>query len=452
MKAQMKTTAAGIAIAAALMTSTARAADLPADWYRLPEDRALMAAERASGASAADATRVQNGLGKTFDANSEALEKMPAAPASRAPDDRPKDWMPWHLEYFTTDLAVTAQGLLGVMTIKGTPAVQAFWRRQGVKPPLPTESPGVRLVALEGPGEGTPADAEPVIRAALASGKIRDEAAFRENVERLNSQLQALAESLDGSRGSAWWVSGFRIDFSVEASGKISFVTVGADLRLRFEWKRLMRATPASPAAVATLRDPALAPIASGLRTLAGTLREDLERAAEDEKLTAAGFKAYSFRVGFGVTAKGDVGVAKGSTTVIGHLQFARDVKKPVVYPRFAAEASDESPLLVIESRPEAGHLDFARKAGVEVRTLAALGASPEQAIYRVDRSRFRRGLEKAMRMGAFFAKPAQASSKRKWKVHTLKAGLDISVVGDLGFAALGGVAATDFGFYNQRF
>src|SRR3990167_412076 len=139
------------ALAVCIDTGTARASAVPQDWVVLPEDAGttgMMTVARDEKPSDEEVGRIPSMNGEAID----GLKVTPAALASHG--DRPKDWTPWHLEYFTTDLAVTVQGLIGVLTIKGTPSVQAFWRRQGQKPPLPTAASvevNSEFFALEGP-------------------------------------------------------------------------------------------------------------------------------------------------------------------------------------------------------------------------------------------------------------------------------------------------------------
>jgi len=120
------------ALAAGIGAGTARASAVPQDWVVLPEDAPVLGATAASVRPKRGEEPSDEQVGRILTMNGEALDGLKAAPAALATrGDRPKDWTPWHLEYFTTDLAVTAQGLIGVLTIKGTPSVQAFWRRQG---------------------------------------------------------------------------------------------------------------------------------------------------------------------------------------------------------------------------------------------------------------------------------------------------------------------------------
>jgi|GEM_PF-3007326 len=423
---------------------------LPLDWVTLPEDADPNAPADKAVVGLYDTALV---LERIFDLNAAVLDGLPeVSPESKEAarnHPRPKDWTPWHLEVFSTDLAVTGRGLIGVLTVKGTAAVQAFWRKQGVKPI--TKPAGLNderdefgtgaelaLGTSDTPTE-VAASIEPLIRAALAGGKIKDEKTFRASLVSTALDLHSIVQSLEANAGSQWWASGFRFELSVAASGKVSvFRSAGADVRFRLEWRRIMKA---GKQAVSTpVMTSEVARFGENLKAFATALELDLE-AISGNALEKKGFRAHTFRVGIGATASGSIGIGKDSASTFGHINFSRAAKKPVVYPH--RKIAGEGSILLIQSRPSEKHLEFARANQIEV---------VEQVAYRVDRERMRKGLRKALRIGAFFAERGAVPQSKGWHIYEMKTGFDTSVVGDVGLAKLGGLAAFDIGFYNENF
>ena len=249
---------------------------LPHDWYQLPED--VSSPERLSikEDTSEDPGKLAPVIEKIFDTTGKSVDRA-----------IPPQQTPWHLEYFTTDLSVTAQGLLGLLTLKGTPAIQAFWRHQAAPPAQSLDTSYDGMVTQFQAGDNP---VEPLIQAVLATGKFKKPGLLRRHLQDAATQFQAFVEVLEHSSGSSWWVSGFRVDLLVDASGTLLPVgtTVGGDLRLRFEWKRSLTMYPVSRS---------VSPDQVSLRQFVSSMEhslEDVSAEASDPK----GFEAYTFRVG----------------------------------------------------------------------------------------------------------------------------------------------------------
>jgi hypothetical protein len=343
---------------------------------------------------------------------------------------------PWRLSAVMTDLTISASGWLGFLVQKGSPAVTTIWRKQYSGSPPAVSSPAA-LVADEtipaadlqvGP-ESTPGDIErdlePSVQALLATGTIKGETNLRRNLLAAAQDFQNTTILLASVKPKGqWWVSRFRLDFVVDVSGNVTpAVGIGAEARVRFEWHRLRpKASPAPTpkTLVAFSRTPGLA---ENLVGFAGNLADDLSEIADGSAVSAKGFRAYTYRVGLGISAKGNVGVAKAAGTLTGHLYFSRDVTKPVVHPK-----------------PSEG--------GATMNLISDAGP---QNVIPIDRQAFRRGLRKALRIGRFFARHAD-KARGKWKIHELRTAFDLSFGGKTGVVTVGGVAATEISFYNLKF
>ena len=144
------------------------------------------------------------------------------------------------------------------------------------------------------------------------------------------------------------------------------------------------------------------------------------------------------------MSAGGTIGIAKGSATVLGHLNFTRDVKKPVVHRLL--DTADTGSILLIEDLPPKQHLQYAQTQGIPFHNQL------NQAVYEVPIKSIKNGLKKAIRLGGFFGKHSSRQVKEGWRVYELKAGFDFSISGKLALVGIVGLATTEISFYNQNF
>ncbi|MBI3556953.1 MAG: hypothetical protein HY074_11875 [Deltaproteobacteria bacterium] len=426
---------------------------VPENWYSLPEDSGLRINEAVSTEGKALKPREKEAaltklLDNIFEANGEALDQLGTTLDNATPDPRrPKDWTAWHAEYFATDLSISASGLLGALTWKGSPSVQVFWRRQNearkpavpALPPEKTEVPSLNITSDMPEGQIS-AQLEPAIRAMVAGGKINDENALRKNLTAAAENFQAVVAGLEKDPGFQWWVSRFRLDVTIDVSGKVNpFLGMGAETKFRFDWARIQ----AKQGAVTRQRKLAAADarVKSNLEEFVRATAADLEAITASGKV-ATGFQMYQFRVGIGATATGTIGIVKGTGSVLGQIYFAQNVKKPVVHPR---ESVDDY-VNVIEAEHSKAHMNFAEANGI------AFDSSADEVVYKVERAKFRKGIERALKMGSFFAARASQKPGRRWKVFEMRPAFDLSLTGALGLVTVGGLASVELDYYNENF
>lgn len=441
-----------------------------------------------------------------FMANSQALEegdlkaqsmlpqisplKIPV-PTTKPTNDKPKDWVPWRAEYFMTDLSLTGSGLIGMLAFKGTSTVRAFWRRQG---PAPGSEDSNKTTSNEhNENASTPPEAvedsvsnaepiimvtdsstpkelvkqlEPAINAAVATGKIKDTPVLRKNLFDAAKDFQLIATSIPNSdEGLPWWVSRFRLDFMIDAAGRVEPVgMVGGEVRFRFEWHRIQRATSNTVSASAPK---VMSPVSlsekqsklrESLKDFVVTTAQDLNAAFAEH--TVLGFKAHQVRMGIGISVKGNIGLIKGSAGVVGQIYFTRHVERPKLYPLPEKEkiyaqtlAHSSTPLLIIEKNPTAEHLRFAtqNKMLLETNEPDDEGGFGE-AIYRLERDRFLKGLQKAAMISAYFAKRATQAQFKSWKVYELRSAFDASISGGFDLVTIIGSATAQVSMFNTNF
>jgi hypothetical protein len=402
--------------------------EVPKDW--------LASAPGASASQSTDAAEEEaeitpapalgEKVDQIFTAESESLERAEAA-STVVPETVPQAQR-WHLTAFMADLGISMSGVLGALVYKGTPSVTAIFRKQYAKPDVKPETvaDAVALTPMMSHQDLAMA-LEPGIQATLATGRVKDEKTFRTEAMGAAQEFQVLTRSLQSMDESlSWKVSRFRLDLSVDVSGKVTpVISVGGDLRLRFEWFRMKPPTHALPRMAAAQVEAAQASeLSEGLVKFASGIAEDLVELSDDSVVADSGFKAFSYRVGLGISKKKKFGVVTDTNSMIGHLYFTRNVPKPVVNPKPPRDGASEDLALI--------------SAGDQVTPLT--------------HKRFRKGLNRAFKMGAFFARYAARHPNARWKVYELRTGFDLSLTGRTGLAGINGLGATEINFYNQRF
>lgn len=378
-------------------------------------------------------------------------------------NDKPKDWVPWRAEYFMTDLSITASGLIGVLTFKGTATNRLFWRKQGppehktlTEEPTPSvqEEPNnepVIMVQEDSSGTEMVKQLEPAIHAAVSTGKIKDTPELRKNLMKAAEEFQAIASAIPSTNEDLpWWVSRFRLDFTVDAAGRVEPVgMVGGEAQFRFEWHRIKRSKPSTPSfSMLTERQ---ITIRKSLQDFVVATATDLNDAFGDH--VTAGFKAHQIRMGIGITVKGNIGVVKGAAGLVGQIYFNRNVDRPKVRPPSTKAVDLAGPIYMIEHRPSAETLAFAAKNNIQFETQSKNDSSIfEEAIYKLDRKVFRNGIFKAAKVSQFFAERAGKLTPGAWKVYELRSAFDGSIAGGLDVVTLVGSVTAQVSMFNENF
>jgi hypothetical protein len=450
---------------------------LPLDWVTLPEDQPLALQENSlsliRGRSATSATPapeaqpapgVSEAFASTLAATDAAMvgirpeANVPAQPGK----PKPENWVPWRLAYFTTDLGVSTSGLMGILTLRGNPAVETFWRYQNAKaapsalelaPAMHREAPsdGGHPVTLHSnmSVQDVREELEPAVRLAMASGRLRDGPVFRRNFESTVRKIHELTEALAIDNGSEWWVSGCRLDMAISADGTfVTGWTAGGELRLRLEWRRLQREGAPSVAG----HVPASG-LGRQLHDIAITMMEDLEALPEDT-LLGSGYSAFSFRQIFGVTMNGTIGLVSVGGNALGSLVYSRRAKRPTLNPvpvapaAAAPRAATLASLPLIVENPTVSQLNFIRSENLPfLRHGQGNGGTVS-----LSRERLRKGLTKAAKIGAFFAKHGTKPGQSGWKVYSIRTAYTLSLSGGFALVNVGGQSTFSMQFYNEEF
>ena len=107
----------------------------------------------------------------------------------------------------------------------------------------------------------------------------------------------------------------------------------------------------------------------------------------------------------------------------------------------------------MIDNAPAAHTLDTVKRLGIPFNVIASNSqAIPDKVVYKIDRSRLRKGLSKAVRIGAFFAKGAAQAKVGKWKISEISTEYDASISGALGLVTASGQGIVELVFANNSF
>lgn len=450
-------------------SAQAEVPQLPEDWYVAPEDASTNATAPSFFFTLpwTKQGKMERLVKSILEVNRSSVELASGRRSYVAPvKNTMPNWTPWHLEAFTTELSVVGSGLIGILTGKGTATTLAYWRKKPEpkvatknQPLVDNEIDSLPTLNAENvyDDKSLKNEIEPMVRAALSTGKIKDEASFRQNAEMAAGEFFNLVSGLQVDPGFKWWVSGVRIEFSVSASGKLTpavpLATVGGDVRVRFDWKRLARKNASgalklrntSAGVFGITGSQSQSDLQRNLQSLVAILAQDLS-ATFDDGFDSKGFRPYSFRVGLGFSASGNIGVAKSSATAIASVAFSRDVRDPAQ--PVARLVSDSDPLLLIEQNPSESHLLYATNNLIPF----SLEGNRSRAVYSIDRGNFRKGLRKAVKMANFFVAAGSKVGSRKWNLYQIKTGFEFSITGDIGLVKYSGVTTAEMAFYNMNF
>lgn len=464
---------------------------VPLKWYQKPEDaKELKKINNSSFTTQGFLDDIGDSilsfiLDKIYSVNLDLLDQIPnetPAPLKQV-GKLDKDYTPWHLEFATTELSLSAKGGIGILSAKGTSTIQAYWRRQNKNKlkhnnednfktatenslnPKNAPSQTENVLAMDiNPDQDEKSliqSVEPMARAALATGKIKNELVFRNELQKTTKEFYYLTHNLFISNESVWWLNGIRFDLVVDGSGRIianPLINVGGEIRLRFDFRRIknnkISKTVAPPTHSPTILASDLEYLRKEMQSFITAMASDLE-AGFDEGDTTKGLQAYNIRIAVAFTAGGNIGIIKGSAGAWAHLNFSRDVAPPKVNsPKMKIFASnfqtkiDPSPLYVIEANPPQTHMEFAKLNQIPYET----SSNKQNVTYHVDREAFRNGLTQAANIGMFFADNGIKVVSSQWKLWQLRTAFEMSLTGNLALITLGGTISSDITFYNKNF
>lgn len=240
---------------------------------------------------------------------------------------------PWYLQSMKTELGIEASGEIGLLGIEGEAAIELIWMRTAssikklqseLKPqplePIPTaSSPNDSIASLSTSmtPEQVAQKVDDLVRSVGNGRKI-------DNPERLRHQLMQRTQELQGWVGqfeqfpdeAPWKPYKYQIELFIQADGMVvPAVEVGGLVRIRLEW---------------TLTQKKKAKPSRQISTMLGALSEDLS-ALQDLNSDTNSYSLKALKIGLGIGASGDIGIAEGEGTLIGSVFLKPDPKYALI-------------------------------------------------------------------------------------------------------------------------
>jgi|GEM_PF-4893050 len=283
---------------------------------------------------------------------------------------------------------------------------------------------------------------EPLVEASFKSGKIKNKKLFKSRLLSKIGEYQEVLSDLDEMPNyTPWWVYKFQFDLYFDASGKVlPFLSVGTGIGLKLEWYRIRKKS--SDKAVKEMSDNSKFIMA---------MAQDFETL---DKLTLgkknkAHYGLEYLKVGIGIGAKGQLGVAKLKGHLIGSAFFRR-AKNSVNNKMRRVKLNNTFPIIDAYT-PE--KLAYAKKHSIIVEPnissdKSRIGERIRSGIYNASRENFRKGLKKAIKMAHFWSKiPLRRQAKRiargkkqHFELKIIELELEVFLRGTIGVATVEGI------------
>lgn len=305
----------------------------------------------------------------------------------------------WKMGGFTTDIAMSADGTIGVLGGGGTAAVSILWGKK-------SETPFLQKLHTDFGRQWITAENASTVQFAAVSKKIKSPDQFKKNLQAVMRDFSNLTRDLDlayeRTQGE-WKISTVKVNFGINAQGEIFLANpVHGELGFALQWRAGRKSDHSSM--VSASQSSKKFHWSQEMVNIISSLQYHLENAVkeiESKKLMSSPFRASELGIGFGVTAQGEIGVARAGGSVMGILTFERSDEKAA-----------KSPQLISLIQP--------------------------QSIRLIDPVLLKEGLRKAVSIGDFFASCADRVSGPQWKPQALRASFEMGLNGNAGLVQIG--------------
>lgn len=316
----------------------------------------------------------------------------------------------WKLSGYKTDLSVSKSGIFGLSSVNAKSAVELNWKKVEAGKLLDEKEDDTAVeLSNEMTEEEINSQLESIISMAVNSGKVKNESKLRKNLQKKAKEINSLLMGLDKDMGSSWTPFKFRLQLLIGVSGDFMGVTeLGGSFRVRFDYKITKSHNAATAIPTRDLKR------LEKFRKLIVNISEDIESVAEKAE-QKSGYRLGA--VSFGITAAKNnfFGLAKTKGAATGIMFFKKTSNKSLL------KNESEIPLV-------GNYMLIDEHTNPDNKIFGAL----------FKRSRFRKGLEKAFKIGHFFAEKSQ-KKKGKWIVNKIKVQFALSHSGIFGLSGTSG-------------
>jgi hypothetical protein len=418
------------------LAGSALAANLNPYWHMLPEDAGYQKSMNKSAND--DLDSIDSFLNTFVGTHNEILEEQKDFSSDKKEGG-------WKFKGFETSLGMGLSGKIGIIGFGGSKTVALGWKRKSTKKSNELSDDSNAEFGVQINEDSTKQDLyaqiDPVVENLVKTKRVTNGEEARKNLKKAADEFYEYAKGMYTYGDYVWYTSKLRLDLVVGASGKVSpfFVKVGAEVRVRLEWGRIMekansdkglrewRARRAARRAERRAKRTAFAKDTAGLMT---ALAQDFTKSLEGKKSAQYGFALKEIKVCLAMSAEGKILVAKVKGKV-----------GPCVYfKRHRTKMADKANLVVDKDATiNAGAsnsdrlFDYANKTGITYKK------GLKSSVFKINRKRFRKGIHKAHKFGMKFAKKVtkRRYKRSKWGIQYIKAAYKLSISGSVGPAKL---------------
>ena len=403
---------------------------MPRSWYMLPEE---VDDKNYDGTEWEEPDEdFEDEVDDLFEAQGDSYDRL--LEESQFANKALSDWELWVIR---SQLAVSAGGSIGVLALKGQVATEIRWFKKSAlksaEADVPFEEPVAASFAWDTPQSSIDSTLEKIATTAYRSGKVKNRTLMLKGLKDGVAKARAMIHAVPDTSVYEWSPYRFRLRFSFAASGQaVSFLEVGGTVTVRFDFE--VRPSQFNKDKSYSPRD-ILA--ADSFARLVKSFSEDMGVFVQREPFGTS-WKVKNFQVIIGQAASGSVGVAKLKGVVSGRLYFKRNRvnRVKVLMPDLPENATFD----YLTDDSEKSLSNFAQLNNIKRSPVSFDGPIPKSgSIYKIDRSRFRKGLIKAEKMARFFTKRASKNKQEYWKLKELRTEFKLSLGGSVGIAKLTG-------------
>ena len=385
-----------------------------------------------------------------FSANQEALENN----EPKKPNDS------WKLQRYGFDLAVSLEGLIGVLIGEGEASVKTFWKRRessakrddrnsrgrsDKKSNLKPFSRENLLVHFDGKTDSVELSSrmDAVTEVAARAG-VKNASKVRQNLISKAKYFQWVGKNLDCNAvsQSGYQLGEYKQRLGIDVEGEVfSIISAGVLVQFDLTWE-IHRDESACPGAESVAESVSGSVRDQPQRDWFGRRRPSLERflknamadiESQSDRIKAIeeteGIKLTEFYLELGVTVEAEFGIAHTAISSVGKLIFARSEgaeDKRSGVGESADGSSDELP--IVTSLRDSGSLDIAKGS----------------------RNVFRKGIRRALKMSRFFAARARRAHGNNWELYFIEPEFELALHGGIGLVSVEGNAAIAFEFERE--
>jgi hypothetical protein len=307
------------------------------------------------------------------------------------------------LSHYSTGFSVSRAGRIGLSSLNAKKSVSVYWKRKSV--PGNELEQTLNLISTN----------NQKIMNNQFSGALNlisnlnlgiDLISLGVNLKDYFANMNKLFEQISTDKWNQWQFDGLRTDLFIGIDGTISQVFMaGVALRLRIEWKHKSRDKVKKSK--------------SSLSRLVRNLLQDIDYALKRHQIGDFDLNRVYIGVGHSSTL-GLFGIANTSQSLMAYARFVR-----------GAEINQEAQITSEEE--DYSLISNSNKKGIG-------------KLFRIKRSRWRRGLIKALKMSDTFVEAAHGESAN-WEVFRIKSAFEVNYRGWLGFSSKTTNATIEFEF-----